>query len=190
MDFNSALVLPSSLPHVDDTAGREALDQFTHGRLLPGLRLEAMEQRSRRLLNRLRCAGLQGSQLRGSSCAYYTELVTHELAHAILLGLPLNTTKMTDVIARRTNRLQSSIANTQEMQACAITMLVLEYLGLPYDIFRVILSTSQNLRGQYITAVNLYPYIVAERDQPAAQRTARQIACRLLKMKYAETQAS
>jgi len=147
-----------------------------------------LELRSKRLLKYLRCGKLQGSQTAGSDYPYYTEMISHELAHASLLGVPWETKYLATVISVKTKKLGTVVSNTQEHQAAAVTMLVLEYLGLHYDVFKLILSTSQNLRREYITARVVYLAVKMWRGDQMVQRIARQIACRLLKMKYVEAE--
>jgi hypothetical protein len=190
MDFNSALALPSPLPHVDDYVGRKNLEQLTHGRILQGLDMDEVEHRARRLLSRLKCKQLKGSQPK--FCAhypYYTEMVAHELAHARLLDIPWSTRRLDSVIYNQMRPMDKELSNTNEYQSAAITMLVLEYLGFPYDVHGLALSTAQNIRGESLALARaIYPRICKWRDDPKMQEVARQIAFHLLKMKYVEAE--
>ena len=184
MDLLSPLALPEALPSYDDTAGRIALARLTHGRLPAHLDFDVLEKRARRLLYTLGgvCSELRGSQYGRDNC-YYVELVAHEYAHCLFLGLrgvrPL--AAELDNIFRT---LSVEVGNENELRTAAATMLVMEMLGMPYDPLLLVTSTMSNLRRHLYRASEVYSWLLERRKLPEVVDVARQIAARLLKMKY------
>lgn len=188
MDFKSPLVWPDALPGPDDYVGRRALYQLTHGRIISGLDMDWVERRARRLLYYYGSppGQLQGSQYKNSQSPYYTELFAHELSHALHAPCTLKEIRdgrledMIDLYVINHTREEN---NNNELETSASTTLVLEYLGLPYDLYHLAVSTARNLRGHLYLANEAYDMLRPMREQQNVKDIARQIAQMLVKMK-------
>lgn len=196
MVFRSPVVWPEVLPETHDYAGETALHRMTHGRILDGLNMEAVERRARRLLYYYGSPPgyLFGSQVKGrSDSPYYTELFAHEMGHALHAPHTLKEIRdgrMVELINSFVRRHDIPDGDTNELQATASTTLVLEYLGLPYLMRSLLFSTTRNLRGLVWKSQEVWPVLLQYREAEEVQEVARQIAHLLLKMKYVKGQGS
>ncbi len=187
MHFKSPLEWPAEAPKADDYAGRVTLYHMTHGRCVCDF--EYIEKRARRLLYYWGSppGQLGGSQYKGSpESPYYTELFAHEMGHVLHVPYPLKELRVEGVealIERFTKTHSTEENNLNELQASAATTLVLEMLGMPYDLFGLLTSTARNLGGRLYVVRDIYPEVLEQRRTTLTQQVARQIACMLAKMK-------
>lgn len=187
-ELQPEIVLPPSVIHYPTVEDTRTLALLTQGRLPPGRDYGVIERRAKRLMYALggRFKGIEGSQINTGDDSYYTETVSHEYGHALHyglgqskpLGIPLDCA--IDAGARESN-------NCNEIDTSASTMLVLEYLGMPYAPYQVVWSTYRNLRGYPGPDVpTVYLEVMAARAEEKVKTVARRIACRILKIKYGE----
>ncbi len=187
-ELQPEIVLPPSVIHYPTVADTRMLVLLTQGRLPPGRDYGVIERRAKRLMYTLggRFRGLEGSQINTGNDSYYTETVSHEYGHALHYGLkeekPLGIL-LDCAISAGTKEGN----NANEVDTSASTMLVLEYLGMPYEPYQVVWSTYRNLRGYPGPSVpEVYGEVMAARAEEKVKMVARQIACRILKIKYGE----
>lgn len=193
MDFRSPLVWPDALPKADDYPALRKLFVFTHGRI--ACDMEYAEKRARRLLYYYGSppGQLQGSQHKHEQSPYYTELFAHEMGHALHADLTLKEIRwgrLSDMIDLFTEKHTEWECNQNELQASASATLVLEYLGMPYDLYHLIISTARNLRGKMYVASEAYEMLLPLREDKKVQEVARQTAHLIVKIKNGPREAT
>lgn len=188
MDFRWPLEWPDAPPHTDDYEGRRAFNHITHGRSI-GLDLDKLERRAKGLLYYWGSppGSLGGSQYRSvPRSPYYIELFAHEMGHVLHVPYSLAEVRrfgMNHLIDHHSRSVVQREADINEAQASAATTLVLEFLGLSYDLWALTLSTTRNMRGRLYMMSEGYAAMRVHRMKAQTWEVARQIARHLLKMK-------
>ncbi len=179
------VVLPDVIPEFPSAELRRELEERTLGRV-PVREPDVLRRRAKYLLRKLggKFKGLEGSQTYG--LCDHVEIVTHEYAHCLHYGLPGPTPLKVDLDCAICCRSKEE-NNENELRTSASTMLVLEYLGLPYDPYSLVWSTYRNMRGVYFKLGEVWRMVVELRQDTKVIEVARQIACVMAKMKYVET---
>lgn len=185
IELRGTIVHPAEMPV--ECGERMVWARMTHGRILRHVDYDKMERRAKYVLRAAggRLGDLEGSQFRSfQQQSYYTEVTAHELAHCghydIVDKKPLE--KLDFALKHYT----TAENDENEVRTNASTMLVLEYLGMPYDPYWLMSAAARNMRMRFITSSHLYPEVLAAREEPKVQQVARQITYRLLKIKYDE----
>jgi hypothetical protein len=153
-----------------------------------------VEARARRLMRYLGggLSTIRGSQAKHAGYPYYTEVLAHELGHMVLYGADgprcLEDTHMARVFDMHKDPNKQDLAerhavnNRNEIETSAATTLVLEWLGLTYELWPLLSSTTHNLRGRIFMLKEVYPLVREARQQEHVQAAALKIVARLLKV--------
>lgn len=204
---------PEHIPNVIDSLGREKLQHSID--LVPVLPLDEIEARSRRFLRCMGglASTLNGSQDR-YRFPYYTEMFVHEWAHMLLLGadgprcLEEESMKKAFLLHARRNAREEVVKtyadllqvqrdavdfvtvyadlNENEVETAATTTLVLELMGLTYDRWALVHSTTTNLVGKLWLMAEVYPQMREARSKQQVLDVAMRIAARLTKTKLSQ----